>query len=159
MKHVISVHLSIAHTNITFALCIRDKHYFDNNTFPGTLSNSLVVFISFILFNKWNQQTPSYNSKLSLLHNLYQHIRCIIIFMCLTGQLLAALKRLLSNLTHLRTLKLIDLMLERYDAKHLLDEVLNSCCLVLKVLHLVNVTTVHCPIMHIGLFLNLQVCL
>lgn len=48
-------------------------------------------------------------------------------------------------------------MLERYDAKHLLDEVLNSCCLVLKVLHLVNVTTVHCPIMHIGLFLNLQV--
>ncbi|XP_037033542.1 uncharacterized protein LOC119072433 [Bradysia coprophila] len=73
------------------------------------------------------------------------------------GQLLAALKRLLSNLTHLRTLKLIDLMLERYDAKHLLDEVLNSCCLVLKVLHLVNVTTVHCPIMHIGLFLNLQI--
>ncbi|KAJ6647067.1 F-box/LRR-repeat protein 3 [Pseudolycoriella hygida] len=73
------------------------------------------------------------------------------------GQLLAALKRLLSNLTHLRTLKLIDLMLERYDAKHLLDEVLNSCCLVLKVLHLVNVTTMHCPIMHVGLFLNLQI--
>lgn len=73
------------------------------------------------------------------------------------GQLLAALKRLLSNLPHLTTLKLIDLMLERYDAKHLLDEVLESCCLGLKILYLVNVTTLHCPIMHIGLFLNLQV--
>lgn len=73
------------------------------------------------------------------------------------GQLLAALKRLLSNLPKLKVLKLIDLMLERYDAKHLLDEVLESCCLVLKVLHVVNMTNVHCPVMHVGLFLNLQV--
>lgn len=73
------------------------------------------------------------------------------------GQLLAALKRLLTNLTQLKTLKLIDLMLQRYDANHLLDEVLHSCCLGLKVLHLINVTSVHCPIMHAGLFLNLKV--
>lgn len=73
------------------------------------------------------------------------------------GQLLAALKRLMTNLTNLQTLKLVDLMLERYEANHLLDEVLESCCLVLKRLYLINVTMVHCPIMHIGLFLNLQV--
>lgn len=73
------------------------------------------------------------------------------------GQLLAALKRLMYNLPHLQTLKLVDLMLERYEANHLLDEVLEACCLVLKRLHLINVTMVHCPVMHIGLFLNLQV--
>lgn len=73
------------------------------------------------------------------------------------GQLLASLKRLMTNLTNLQTLKLVDLMLERYEANHLLDEVLESCCLVLKRLYLINVTMVHCPIMHIGLFLNLQV--
>lgn len=73
------------------------------------------------------------------------------------GQLLAALKKLLSNLSELKTLKLIDLMLERYEAKHLLDEVLSAGCLVLKILYLVNVTSVHCPIMHVGLFLNLNV--
>ena len=73
------------------------------------------------------------------------------------GQLLAALKRLMLCLTNLHSLSLVDLFLERYEANHLLDEVLESCCLVLRRLCLVNVTNVHCPIMHIGLFLNLQV--
>ncbi|XP_058833552.1 uncharacterized protein LOC131691285 [Topomyia yanbarensis] len=73
------------------------------------------------------------------------------------GQLLAALKKLMYNLPHLQTLKLVDLMLERYEANHLLDEVLEACCLVLKRLHLINVTMVHCPVMHIGLFLNLRI--
>ncbi|XP_055610957.1 LOW QUALITY PROTEIN: uncharacterized protein LOC129757692 [Uranotaenia lowii] len=73
------------------------------------------------------------------------------------GQLLAALKRLMRNLPKLHTLKLVDLILERYEANHLLDEVLEMCCMVLRRLHLVNVTMVHCPVMHIGLFLNLQV--
>lgn len=73
------------------------------------------------------------------------------------GQLLVTLKTLMSWLKKLECLELKDLMLERYDAKHLLDEVLDSCCLALKYLNLVNVTTVHCPIMHIGLFMNLQV--
>lgn len=73
------------------------------------------------------------------------------------GQLLKALKALLYELNNLKTLRLIDLMLERYEAKHLLDEVLESCSMVLKELCLVNVTSTHCPIMHIGLFFNLRV--
>ncbi|XP_055535829.1 uncharacterized protein LOC129724722 isoform X2 [Wyeomyia smithii] len=73
------------------------------------------------------------------------------------GQLLAALKKLMLNLPNLQTLKLVDLMLERYEANHLLDEVLEACCLGLKRLHLINLTMVHCPVMHMGLFLNLQV--
>lgn len=73
------------------------------------------------------------------------------------GQLLAVLKSLLANLTKLKSLKLVDLVLERYEANHLLDEVLDSCCTILRYLNLINVTTVHCPILHIGLFLNLQI--
>ena len=73
------------------------------------------------------------------------------------GQLLAELKRLLSNLDRLQDLQLTDLMLDRYEAKHLLDEVLLSGQMMLRRLSLVNATTVHCPIMHVGLFLNLQV--
>lgn len=73
------------------------------------------------------------------------------------GQLLKGLKQLLSKLRDLRTLKLIDFVLERFEAKHLLDEVLEACCTKMRVLNLVNVTTTHCPIMHVGLFINLQV--
>lgn len=63
----------------------------------------------------------------------------------------------MAKLDNLRILKLIDLVLERFEANHLLDEVLDSCCTQLRVLYLVNTTTVHCPIMHVGLFINLQV--
>lgn len=63
----------------------------------------------------------------------------------------------MSNLNNLQTLKLYDLFLERYEAKHLLDEIVYASCLGLRILHLVNVTSTHCPIMHVGLFLNLQI--
>jgi F-box protein 39 len=73
------------------------------------------------------------------------------------GQLLKTLKSLLFELNRLKRLRLIDLMLERYEAKHLLDEVLESCNFVLQHLCLINVTSTHCPILHVGLFFNLQV--
>lgn len=73
------------------------------------------------------------------------------------GQLLKTLKGLLFELNQLRRLKLVDLMLERYEAKHLLDEVLESCNMVLNHLCLINITNTHCPIMHTGLFFNLKV--
>lgn len=73
------------------------------------------------------------------------------------GQLLKGLKELMLRLTDLHTLKLVDFVLERFEANHLLDEVVCSCCTKMRVLNLVNVTTTHCAIMHVGLFLNLQV--
>lgn len=73
------------------------------------------------------------------------------------GQFLKTLKALLAELNRLKRLDLIDLMLERYDAKHLLDEVLESCSFALRHLALVNVSKVHCPILHVGLFFNLQI--
>lgn len=71
------------------------------------------------------------------------------------GELLKTFKTLLYELPKLKCLKIIDLMLERYEAKHLLDEVLESN--ELKQLVLVNVTSTHCPIMHVGLFFHLKI--
>lgn len=73
------------------------------------------------------------------------------------GQLLKTLKALLFELKKLQILRLSDLLLERYEAKHLLDEVLESCSMELKELSLINITNTHCPIMHVGLFFNLKV--
>lgn len=73
------------------------------------------------------------------------------------GSMLVSLKRLMFNIRCLKVLKLTDLMLERYEAKHLLDEVLDTNAMNLRILHLINVTSTHCPILHVGVFLNLQV--
>lgn len=73
------------------------------------------------------------------------------------GQLLKTLKGLLFVLNKLKTLKLVDLMLERYEAKHLLDDVLESSSMMLRELCLINLTSHHCPILHVGLFFNLKV--
>lgn len=72
------------------------------------------------------------------------------------GELLRTLRTLLMNLINLRNLKLVNLNLQRFEANHLLDEVLESCGFILKSLYLVNVTRTHCPIMHVGLFFNLE---
>lgn len=73
------------------------------------------------------------------------------------GSMLVSLKRLMSNIRCLKVLKLTDLMLERFEAKHLLDEVLDKNAMNLRFLTLINVTSTHCPILHVGVFLNLQV--
>lgn len=73
------------------------------------------------------------------------------------GQLLNALKQLFSKLQKLEVLKLIDLVLERYQTNHLFDTIHTTWLVTLKVLHIVNITMVHCPITSIGLFINLQV--
>lgn len=71
--------------------------------------------------------------------------------------MLRTLKILLSKLSKLQTLKLTDLVLERFEANRLLDEIAENCHFTLRHLNIVNVTVVHCPILHIGCFFNLQV--
>lgn len=73
------------------------------------------------------------------------------------GRLLQALKRLMGNLTKLKRLELIDLMLDAKEAQHLLDEVCESLCLTLKTLILINTTKVQYQLLHVGVFLNLEV--
>ncbi|XP_066253438.1 uncharacterized protein [Euwallacea similis] len=71
------------------------------------------------------------------------------------GKLLEGLKRLMSNLTKLQSLELVDLMLEPSEAQFLLDEVCQTCCLSLRKLSLVNTTKTPYQILHVGVFLNL----
>lgn len=73
------------------------------------------------------------------------------------GRLLDSLKRLMSNLRQLKTLELIDLMLDPREAQYLLDEVCERCCLTLKTLILINTTKLQYQLLHVGVFLNLQV--
>lgn len=75
------------------------------------------------------------------------------------GKLLEGLKRLMRNLKDLRTLELVDLMLEPYEAQFLLDEVCETCCLSLRKLSMINTTKTPYQILHIGVFLNLFVSL
>ncbi|KAK9890864.1 hypothetical protein WA026_012208 [Henosepilachna vigintioctopunctata] len=73
------------------------------------------------------------------------------------GKLLAALKRLMNNLKNLRRLELIDLMLDPKEAQYLLDEVCQNCYENLKYLCVINTTRVQYTLLHIGVFINLQV--
>lgn len=73
------------------------------------------------------------------------------------GEMLRTLKILMSKLSKLQNLKLTDLVLERFEANRLLDEIAENCHFTLRHLNIVNVTVVHCPILHIGCFFNLQV--
>lgn len=73
------------------------------------------------------------------------------------GKLLAGLKRLMGNLELLKTLELVDLMLDPKEAEHLLDEVCEICNMTLRTLILINTTRVQYQMLHAGIFLNLQV--
>ncbi|XP_066992676.2 uncharacterized protein [Anabrus simplex] len=73
------------------------------------------------------------------------------------GRLLEAIKELLGNLGSLRRLELVDLMLERSEAQHLLDEVCSLCYLTLHYLIVVNTTKMEYQLLHVGVFLNLKV--
>lgn len=73
------------------------------------------------------------------------------------GKLLGALKRLMANLKKLRRLELIDLLLDPKEAQFLLDEVCEKCCLTLHTLILINTTRMQYQLLHVGVFLNLQV--
>lgn len=78
-------------------------------------------------------------------------------FVLNSGKLLDALKRLMGNLPSLRDLRLIDLMLDSNEALQLLDEVCYSHCLNMQKLVLINISKTQCSLLHIGVFLNLQV--
>ncbi|XP_020291858.1 uncharacterized protein LOC109858731 isoform X2 [Pseudomyrmex gracilis] len=73
------------------------------------------------------------------------------------GKLLEALKRLMRNLQSLRYLELIDLMLESNEALHLMDDICVNCTQTLSKLVLINTTRYNCPLLHVGVFINLNV--
>ncbi|XP_003426992.1 uncharacterized protein LOC100679131 [Nasonia vitripennis] len=72
------------------------------------------------------------------------------------GKLLEALKRLMRNLENIKCLELIDLMLDSKEAIHLMDDICANCTQTLSKLVLINATKFHCPLLHVGVFLNLH---
>lgn len=75
------------------------------------------------------------------------------------GKLLEAVKRLAQNLKNLRSLEFIDLMLDSKEALYFLDTICENCTETLKHLVLINTTKFYCPLLHVGVFLNLNVSL
>ncbi|XP_076167398.1 uncharacterized protein LOC143146722 isoform X2 [Ptiloglossa arizonensis] len=73
------------------------------------------------------------------------------------GKLLEALKRLMRNLHNIRCLELIDLMLDSKEALHLMDDICDNCTQTLSKLVLINTTKYYCPLLHVGIFINLNV--
>ncbi|KAK0167029.1 hypothetical protein PV327_004478 [Microctonus hyperodae] len=73
------------------------------------------------------------------------------------GQILEALMRLAQNLKNLRSLEFTDFMLDSKEALYFLDTLCFNCTETLKQLVLINATKFYCPLLHIGVFLNLNV--
>lgn len=71
--------------------------------------------------------------------------------------MVASLKQLFPHLPWLSYLELIDLVLQRYEANQLMDEASRACGRTMLVLHAINITTVHCPLLQIGLMAKLKV--
>ncbi|XP_017877267.1 uncharacterized protein LOC108623339 isoform X2 [Ceratina calcarata] len=72
------------------------------------------------------------------------------------GKLLEALKRLMRNFHNLRCLELIDLMLDSKEALHLMDDMCCNCTQTISKLVLINTTRYYCPLLHVGVFINLH---
>ena len=65
-------------------------------------------------------------------------------------------QRLMWNLASLKELELNDLLLEREEGLHLLDEVAFMACERLLRLRVTNATRPHCPLLHAGIFIALR---
>lgn len=74
-----------------------------------------------------------------------------------SGKLLEALKRLMNCLPSLRRLELIDLMLDSFEAVHLLDDVCFNHCTSMTHVTVINATKYICPLLHLTTFVNLKV--
>ncbi|XP_064476761.1 F-box only protein 39-like [Ornithodoros turicata] len=72
------------------------------------------------------------------------------------GKLLESLKRLMRCFIGLRHLSLKDLLLDHREAKYLLDDTVENTMVTLKTLRLINCTKEPYPLLHVGVFLNLN---
>ncbi|XP_031622465.1 uncharacterized protein LOC116340235 [Contarinia nasturtii] len=73
------------------------------------------------------------------------------------GQLIGSFKKLLSKMPNLCELELVDLVLERYEANSLMDQISIGLSQSLKVLSIINLTVNHCPLQQISMLSNLEI--
>lgn len=69
---------------------------------------------------------------------------------------MGSFKRLLPKMPKLNELELIDLVLEKYEANSLMDQ-LSLCLQSLKQISIINLTLNHCPIQQIMMISTLEV--
>lgn len=74
----------------------------------------------------------------------------------ITGELMGSFKKLLPKMQKLRELELNDLVLEKYEANRLMDQ-MSLCLHSLKQVTLTNLTINHCPLQQITMLSNLKV--
>ncbi|KAF0296493.1 hypothetical protein FJT64_006052 [Amphibalanus amphitrite] len=72
------------------------------------------------------------------------------------GEILRSLQRLMGHLAGLRDIELVDLLLERVEGMHALDQVSVVCCETMRVLKLINITKFQVELLHPGVFINLR---
>ncbi|GAU98966.1 hypothetical protein RvY_10034 [Ramazzottius varieornatus] len=72
------------------------------------------------------------------------------------GNILGTLIKLMGSFRHLEELRLENLLLDGFDAEHLLDNIYESCGSSIMRLSIINCTKFHHFFMHCGLFLNLR---
>lgn len=72
------------------------------------------------------------------------------------GKILESLKKLMCELKHLRHLALRNLLLDRAEASHLLDDVVDNLCEQLETLTLINCCNVSYAFVHVGVFVRLR---
>lgn len=70
---------------------------------------------------------------------------------------MGSFKKLLPKMPKLIELELIDLVLEKYEANSLMDQ-LSLCLQSLKQISIINLTLNHCPAQQIMMISNLEVC-
>ncbi|XP_055317479.1 F-box only protein 39 [Sitodiplosis mosellana] len=73
------------------------------------------------------------------------------------GQVIGSFRKLLPKMQKLCQLELVDLVLERYEANKLLDQMSISLSHSLKLLSAVNLTNFHCPLQQIAMMSNLEI--
>ncbi|KAK4023864.1 hypothetical protein OUZ56_009259 [Daphnia magna] len=122
----------------------------------------LNFFNLFEVMNMLSQFSERYPGSLDNIHTLKFTFNCDMAFRTENaiygtgGQLLQALKKLMSFLPGLTSLELTNLLLDSSEALYLLDDVCYTRCLNLHSLTLINCTKVPCRLLHPGAFLRLH---
>ena len=122
----------------------------------------LNFFNLFEVMNMLSQFSERYPGSLDNIHTLKFTFNCDMAFRTENaiygtgGQLLQALKNLMSFLPGLTSLELTNLLLDSSEALYLLDDVCYTRCLNLHSLTLINCTKAPCRLLHPGAFLRLH---
>ncbi|KAI5713435.1 hypothetical protein M8J75_016422 [Diaphorina citri] len=141
------------HLRTQMCLSTVGKHFKALIFAPETNFYNLYEFMSMISYYAETKHHALLSGLGSKVHTLRYTFPCS----QATRKLLEALKRLMNSLPSLRRLELVDLMLDSFEAIHLLDDVCFNQCTTMTHLTIINATKYICPLLHLTTFVNLKV--